>query len=683
MTEVINNKINQTEPQSKSFQEQIIAYKNEILKDFKQIEEQISNKNEYNFTFFSNKIKKLESSFEEINKQFQQISSFTILNKSLPETVNNLSFSTSKIKETLKNNENEIKNIQKKLDSSFEKYDNVIMQSLLYPGLIGKNAKFENFHELIDYVLFNINNFLTFKDLNLTKINEKRKNLENSMKDFQTKIDFWMKSSSKFTEKILKVCENNFQTILNKQMIEVKNTLNDLCDSKNKNFFSDIKNQLDKYDKLQIKLSEHIDEYSIMSNDVNYLKIAVNQLKNRIKHHHTKIESKEEPINSKLKKYIDGTIKLDDLVPDKRKKSTDLIQNKKSDDIINTLNSKNSEDEINEINEIKNKSLNNDNNNLTTRRSYVLSNQNSLINSAGGISIYNNYKNALSNKNCSLGSKKNNINKSFFRSGSYNKKEFIKNSTFNELNEPNLKNFSDFDFKILKDSSEFNGENNKKTIFQIKNNINNSVKFLNKGNSKKLQNSESSFSDNIINENSKISKNENINKNNQYNNIKQFSNKKNENSILNNIKFLEKEKNKNITNLENKFLLEKNQNNSMSMFNNKKLQSAIGTQKKSLMSPKSLKNQNKENIFDKVINDKNISLNKSNWDSNKNWNKKTVNKNREIRSPGGKGVLIGGKLKYDKKKIFIYNKQSVSPVKKDIDMENNYYFNLMKKLDNK
>ena len=152
---------------------------------------------------------------------------------------------------------------------------------------------------------------------------------------------------------------------------------------------------------------------------------------------------------------------------------------------------------------------------------------------------------------------------------------------------------------------------------------------------------------------------------------------------MNNIKFLEKEKNKNITNLENKFLLEKNQNKSMSMFNNQKLQTAKGTQKKSLMSPKSLKNQSKENIFDKVINDKNISLNKSNWDSNKNWNKKTVNKNREIRSPGGKGGLIGGKLKYDKKKIFIYNKQSVSPVKKDIDMENNYYFNLMKKLDNK
>ena len=125
---------------SKAIQDDILYFKNDILKDMK---EQITRLN----SKYIKRINELEEKLNDIQKKsevcYQKISNITegVSNQKMyQQRFSELEKFQSKASESLINNEFKIKNLENLLQDTISKYDKIILDSILYPGIIGKNC---------------------------------------------------------------------------------------------------------------------------------------------------------------------------------------------------------------------------------------------------------------------------------------------------------------------------------------------------------------------------------------------------------------------------------------------------------------------------------------------------------------------------------------------------------------
>ena len=159
-----SNKNNIKIVQKGSLPEHLIFFKEDVLKDIKQLESKISLKYDIQHNINTNKINKIDSKIEEIIQRIEYLSTSITTDHSIKEKVEKITNWNTKIDELLILQDVRIKNIYKKLTETIDKYDKIFEDTVMYPGVIGPKAKYKTFHELIDYILFNLNQLLMFKD---------------------------------------------------------------------------------------------------------------------------------------------------------------------------------------------------------------------------------------------------------------------------------------------------------------------------------------------------------------------------------------------------------------------------------------------------------------------------------------------------------------------------------------
>ena len=144
---------------------ELLFFKNEILGDLKHLENKFLKKIEQKSEASDKKILQLESSIDSLTKKIFTVSNFFSENATMKDRVDNLFQSRTKIEETLYSHEYKLSSIGKDLVTAINKYDRIIEKSIYYPGLIGaNNAKFNTFHNFIDYVMMNLSQLNHFKD---------------------------------------------------------------------------------------------------------------------------------------------------------------------------------------------------------------------------------------------------------------------------------------------------------------------------------------------------------------------------------------------------------------------------------------------------------------------------------------------------------------------------------------
>ena len=226
---------------SNYIREDLLFFKDDVLKDIRKSEEKL------NF-----KIDKLNKDFSEIKDVFQKkiedlSNKLSHINITISDN-NNFQEKIKTFEPFISKTENELITLNLKLNAtkkdfkdSFYKYDKMINENLIYPGIIGNNAKFINFRNFIDYVLSNIQMIEDFKEefksLNFNdykiKINSEIKglrfqidnyrcskyNIENNIKESITKLESFNKEyDKKFNENTQEI--NSFK-------IKVDNDLNE------------------------------------------------------------------------------------------------------------------------------------------------------------------------------------------------------------------------------------------------------------------------------------------------------------------------------------------------------------------------------------------------------------------------------------------------------------------------
>ena len=88
---------------------------------------------------------------------------FSIINEAISnqniikERISILELFRLKTDETLVTYDCKFKNLDKEFHDSVTRYDKILLDSIVYPGVIGKTSQFKTFHDLIDFLILNIN----------------------------------------------------------------------------------------------------------------------------------------------------------------------------------------------------------------------------------------------------------------------------------------------------------------------------------------------------------------------------------------------------------------------------------------------------------------------------------------------------------------------------------------------
>ena len=189
----------------------VIYFKNDILTEIKGIKDKLKEQS----NIINNEVnKKLILYFDKIEDLKNRVNDFSaILNKREAESnyytekLNTLIEFKNNIEQEKISEDYKFKLFTDELKNAINKYDKLISNNLIYPGIIGIDSKFKDYHEFVDYVLKQIEIFTTFKDKNILDLKSYKNKLESNMKSLNLQTQSILNSAKTYAMKNIKDSE--------------------------------------------------------------------------------------------------------------------------------------------------------------------------------------------------------------------------------------------------------------------------------------------------------------------------------------------------------------------------------------------------------------------------------------------------------------------------------------------
>ena len=327
------NNLNINNPIKNYVSEQLIFFKEDILKELKQLETQMTLKYKAEKNKNDAKIIKMEETIESLSKNFEIISSSINKDNTLHAKIEKFSELFPKLEETVNTHELKIKNSTKKFTEDIYNLDNKITENIFYPLIIGPKGRYKTFHEFIDFVLFNINNLLVFKEKTNSLLKDLKNKTEANIKNLKVNLDYQTKNCNAFTSSSIKESELKINNAWNENLnFEIKK-INQNFENYKKNLEEKI---LDINKKLQ-KIEENFEKIETEKKEKSRLNKDIEKYQNEKS---TKYFLGSRRTTSIIKQYIEGNLKDNQLV---FKRRTSFDKNlSESNDTNNKVNIKNS-----------------------------------------------------------------------------------------------------------------------------------------------------------------------------------------------------------------------------------------------------------------------------------------------------------------------------------------------------
>ena len=267
-------------------QNDFIYFKNELLKDLKEIESKILDKVKTSLEQNDEKMLSMDSKINTCRTKIFELTSSINSNQSQSERLNKLIIFKSKTEEKISSFDERIRNLKEYLNESIYSMNKSIKENINYPGIVGSNSKFANLRAFIDFVMNNINNINSFKEkMAALDIQNYKTKLDKIMKSYKMQIDTFMNSTKNSQTENLLIYDNKVAEIL--KLFE--------------NRIEDEKNELKK----------NIEEISKKYNDINIdIENTKNDLIDKIGINNNKYDKKFMEINLLNEKYISDMDKI-------------------------------------------------------------------------------------------------------------------------------------------------------------------------------------------------------------------------------------------------------------------------------------------------------------------------------------------------------------------------------------
>ena len=139
------------------------------------------------------KFSKYDKEINKLKENIQIIKNIKPEGNILNEHVKNLLSFQSEAKDDLITIKIKLENLDKDISNNVYRIDKILLESVVYPGIIGNMSKFKTFHDFMDYLLTQDSKNITFRDKS-----------EIDLKTYKNKIDQYLKNFSSQLDKLLK-----------------------------------------------------------------------------------------------------------------------------------------------------------------------------------------------------------------------------------------------------------------------------------------------------------------------------------------------------------------------------------------------------------------------------------------------------------------------------------------------
>jgi len=260
----------------------MMFFQNEVLMDIKKLDHKLNGKIDEKNTELTDKITKTEQKVSLLVTQISEIINSIATNKSNEDKISNFLNFKQKTEESLFVYDSKIHSLEKDISNAVYKFDNIINNTILVPGLIGNSCKYPSVKTFLNYTNKTILDLLSFKEKNLVDLKSYKNKLENLIQQFHLQIE---NVQTKFVEYVNK----RFNEMENKLMDRIKITDDriDVLRLENGKYANELIeksdnlqiewNKLDEFEKkIEEKLKEEINNFKIINNNT-VLKFNENQ----------------------------------------------------------------------------------------------------------------------------------------------------------------------------------------------------------------------------------------------------------------------------------------------------------------------------------------------------------------------------------------------------------------------
>ena len=309
ITKALEHEKGQESPMSinqKKIQNEMIHFKEEILKEMKNFERNLSEKFISSNRLLDERLDSFEKRIETNNQRIFNLSDKIVDDRMMKEKVEKITIDNLDIKNNMILFGAKLDKLSKEFDEKILYIENILNDSVIYQGIIGSKCKFINFHEFIDYVLAQLSKYFIVSTKNTNEINSFKTKLQSSINNIQIQFDGILKSANLFTKKSVIEFENKIKDIakitefdLSQMKTENEKQINNmeqLINNTKKEIINEIDNgkiqSKEENDKLKLLISR-------FEKQINELKESYNKLDEEIKEIDEKIISEEFQKNTK------------------------------------------------------------------------------------------------------------------------------------------------------------------------------------------------------------------------------------------------------------------------------------------------------------------------------------------------------------------------------------------------
>jgi hypothetical protein len=200
---------------SKNIKSDILMFKNETLKDFKEAQKKVNEKYQSLNFEVKEKLDAYEQRITAYEKKIIELSNLINTDKTIRDKVDSLMEFKEKTTDTMLTEKIRLDNFRNDLNFNVNRIDDILKNSVIYPGIIGGISKYKTFHDLIDYVLAQCSQNLTFREKSIIDLKSYKTKLENTISSFNSQINTLLNTTSEYTKTCVKECEERMKSIYN------------------------------------------------------------------------------------------------------------------------------------------------------------------------------------------------------------------------------------------------------------------------------------------------------------------------------------------------------------------------------------------------------------------------------------------------------------------------------------
>ena len=299
----------------KNIQSDLIHFKDDILKDFRSIKISFNDKHSILEENLNKKLNKFELTIKSFEQKILELSKLITIDKTLKEKVEALNAFKEESSDSIFKQRAKLNEFESRINKEIDRINNILSDSVIYPGIIGGNSKFKTFHDFIDFALREIGEIALIKDKNGMDLRPFKKKIEQTVDAFRIQLNNIF--TKEMTNNAINQSEERMQNSLKLfdekiKSIKVENYSTNL---NNANKLEELNTRLINLEKFQKNLE--------LNSEILYIKKEINTIYEILRDLFSAPDVKKEvekkaKIYSGVKQYINGKLNADQLTSMKK-----------------------------------------------------------------------------------------------------------------------------------------------------------------------------------------------------------------------------------------------------------------------------------------------------------------------------------------------------------------------------